>query len=72
VVAAGRETIAKCCSTKGHYLHTTRVPKKIEVQKTQIKKTKLINPNSFSIRRWCSPRAAPAEVEVLGTGVRPG
>jgi len=26
----------------------------------------------LTIRRWCSPRAAPAEVEVLATGVGPG
>ena len=26
----------------------------------------------LTIRRWCSPWAAPAEVEVLATGVGPG
>ena len=31
-----------------------------------------IAPKEVTIRRWCSPWAAPAEVEVLATGVGPG
>ena len=32
----------------------------------------LIGPKEVTIRRWFSPRVAPAEVEVLATGVGPG
>ena len=43
----------------------------IEIQEG-IKAIAAIAPKEVTIRRWCSPWAAPAEVEVLATGVGPG